>query len=422
MQYVLLFYSMRVIHPSVHLKQHERGRRGRRRRAFFIVLLVLLIASYGGLASQVKATYVSNTYDVSIGRQFIDLPWPALGAAAVGFTDSSQVVSQFNGTTKLPSASTIKTLTALVVLNAKPLVGEGELIAFDGSDEAYFNSVQSAGGAAVRIPAGTSITYLKALEIMLLSSANNVADKLAIWGFGSMENYVNAATIYAADNGLKSTVVVDASGLSPETKSSANDLVKIGLKALDNTVIGQIVKTETITLADGQVIDNTNVLLGVDGFNGLKTGFTDEAGACLIASKAVVIGGKTIQAVSVVMGQPDRTAAYATSRMVMDEFLSNFTQKNMLAKGQVIGDYTSPWGTKTPIRVREPLSVVSYDGLSVGGVSNLDKTIGYAKAGTKVGVFRVDDTEVEVELAEDLPSPSISWRLIHLVDYIREKV
>src|SRR5205807_949217 len=84
--------------------------------------------------------------------------------------------------------------------------------------------------------------------------------------------------------GFSRTVVADASGFSPDTVSTPSELVAIGIAALKNPVIAEIVAQSQAQIPGipGGIIKNTNLLFGIDGVIGIKTGTTDEAGHCLL--------------------------------------------------------------------------------------------------------------------------------------------
>ena len=414
---------MRVVHPSIYLKQHQQARRKRRNRKIWLTIVFLLITAYGVLAYLVKPVYEPTVYGSSLERQVVDLPWPTSGSASIGEIDSDLVMGQSKGNSVLPTASTIKILTALVLLKEKPL-GEteiGPIISFDEADVASTEALKALGASVFTVAPGTSLTYREALDVMLLQSANNIADKLAVWGFGSNDAYLLAAKNYADVNRLSKTVISDASGLSPDTKSTANDLLTLTKLALSDPLVKQIVSQKTATLSDGTVVTNTNQLLG-DGYTGVKTGFTNEAGACLLLSKETVVKGRKIEAIVVLQGQVDRQTANTVGQDIMGDFLAGYMERQILSKDQAVGFYLSPWGSKTPILAHDNLLIVSYIGSSVNGLIDANESITEGKKGDAVGVFSAEGSSMNVDLGANLPSAPITWRLRHALDFIWEKL
>jgi D-alanyl-D-alanine carboxypeptidase len=134
---------------------------------------------------------------------------------------------------------------------------------------------------------------------MIVASSNNLADSIVYHHFGSFNNYKKAAMEYLRARGLKETVIgADASGLDAGTKSTARDLFELGRLALENEVVRELVARQSedllYTMED---VQTTNHSLA-RGYSGIKTGYTGEAGYCLLFSKEVE--GKTV--IGVVLG------------------------------------------------------------------------------------------------------------------------
>ena len=126
-----------------------------------------------------------------------------LGRAAVGYIDPSSGAIQCRAlgagdgyTFRAPRLALAKLITVQVVLDKYPLAaGEsGPLIAMSGDDEARYWWTVNVGGSNARVVAGEQISQRQLIEGILLASANNMADSLAIWAFGSMDSYHQAAT------------------------------------------------------------------------------------------------------------------------------------------------------------------------------------------------------------------------------------
>ncbi len=119
--------------------------------------------------------------------------------------------------------------------------------------------------------------------------------------------------------GLSRTVVADASGFSPATVSTPSELVAIGIAALKNPVIAEIVAQPQAQIPGIGIIKNTNQLLGTDGVIGIKTGTTDEAGHCLLfAARHAAEDGQKVTIVGVIMGDKNATSLYRDSRDLLE--------------------------------------------------------------------------------------------------------
>jgi D-alanyl-D-alanine carboxypeptidase (penicillin-binding protein 5/6) len=414
---------MRVVHPSVYMKRRERVKRKFKKRRIWYVLVIVTVLAYSSLAFLVTPTYKPVLHEIAREHLQVKIDWPSVGAASIGAAGSMGVLASQAGDIPIPSASTIKLLTALVVLEQKPLGANelGEPIYFGVEDTARFSQTVANGGSAIAIPQDTTITYREALDAVLVDSANNIADKLAIWAFGSVDNYIKAEKNYATRQFLLGTTVTDASGLLPTTKTTPNDMIKIAKLAMGSPAISAVVKQQTATLADGRVIHNTNTLLGIEGIVGLKTGNTDEAGFCLVASKLIKINGRDKLIYSAVFGQPTREVANSATTTLLAEIENGFEETFIASKNQAISSYEAPWGVRIDVTPKSDITIIKWKGEGVSGIVHLMQ-IKNAKQGDIVGDVEIGDQTFSLILKSDLPSPSIWWRLTHVVDFIREKL
>lgn len=408
------------------MKQKEREKRRSRKRRRWIVLLVFIFLSYTSLTVLAAPVYAPVTQEVAIEHEPVEFSWPSTGTVSVGSSDGVESLASNNGDVPVPSASTIKLLTALVVLEQKPLGAneQGEAIYFGAQDVERFNETVAKGGVALAIPNNTTITYREALAAMLVGSANNIADKLAIWGFGSVDAYAQAAKLYARKLQLNNTKVTDASGLLPTTTTSANDMLKIGKAAVLSPAISNIVKKTNFTFENGTVLKSTNTLLGGDGIIGLKTGNTEEAGYCFAVAKKVRILGRDKVLYVSTFGQSSHEAADAVAISMLAQVQDGFQEVNIANKNQAIAYFEAPWGTKIEVKPRSNITATRWKGVSVSATVDMSP-IKHARKGDVVGSLTIDGQTYELFLDGDLPSPSIWWRIENAVpsavDFITEK-
>jgi len=160
----------------------------------------------------------------------------------------------------------------------------------------------------------------------LLPSANNLADTLAVWAFGSLDEYRTAATALVRSLGMTSTTVgTDASGFSPSTTSTARDLTLLAAAAARHPVVAEIVARDHAVLSGVGTVYNTNSLLGRPGVVGLKTGTTAEAGGVFLFAAKVGAAGRLV--VGAVQGE-GRSADDAIDRAsrLLDEITTDESQ------------------------------------------------------------------------------------------------
>ena len=145
------------------------------------------------------------------------------------------------------------------------------------------------GGSRLGLHTDDKITVNDLLYGLMLRSGNDAAVALAIHTSGSEKEFAKLMNQKAEELGLKDTHFVTPHGLdNPEHYTTAFELAKITDYALKNETIAKIVKTKSTTISingNPMQINNTNELLGtVEGVYGVKTGFTNNAGRCLVTS------------------------------------------------------------------------------------------------------------------------------------------
>lgn len=395
----------------------------RRRIAVFgslaLLLAVLLYLPMTLLAPLDRAAAKLAPFEVQTPSAS-ELSWPRAGGAAIGVLEDDELLGQTGSEEALPIASITKIVTALTVLDAHPLA-EGEAgpdITFDADDVAIYNKYVAQNGKVVWVQPGTTLSQLDTLKVVLIESANNYAESLATWAFGSQEEYVTAAKAFLAEHGLTGTTVVDSTGMSPQDVSTTADLVALGRLALSSPVLAELVSTDAADVPGLGELDNTNTLLGVDGVDGIKTGTLDEAGACLLFSADFTVGGQTIGLVGVSLGARNHEELAADVRELLESVEANFTEVQVASAGQVVGKLTTEWGETADIVVSEDYREVMWSDTPVTAlVTTRDVTTG--SAGDEVGVLSVtvgeETAEVPLELASSVKDPGPWWRLTNPV-------
>jgi D-alanyl-D-alanine carboxypeptidase (penicillin-binding protein 5/6) len=340
--------------------------------------------------------------------------WPTQGAAAIGMDD--KVKADFNGNDPRAMASITKVITALVVLDKKPInTGEiGEVLTMTAADVALYEKAKALNGSNIEVKEGENINQSAMLEAMMLVSANNIADSLAIWAFGTEEEYITAANSWLAENGFTSTTVADASGFNSASVSTANELVKLAMIADRNATLKDIFSSKEAQFPGVGKITNTNTLLGIDGVFGLKTGHTEAAGANLLFVSKYKLGQNEKTIYGVVLGQTD-AGLFQSAKELNDSAQSNITKVVVLAKDTVVGQVTSRWGATANIVLSSDLTTADWKDENDSQVAiNASTSLGgmtSVAGGQKVGVATVGFEEVDVVTRETLRAPDFIWKI-----------
>jgi D-alanyl-D-alanine carboxypeptidase len=196
--------------------------------------------------------------------------------------DTGEVLWRRNPERALPIASVTKMMTALVTVDAlKP-----------GDKAKITKAVLAYTGSGVGVlPRNKRVRVETLLYGLMLPSGNDAARALAFRSAGSIKGFVRKMNERAAAMGLKCTHYVGVEGLSPGNRSCPADLAVIARRLLDTPRLARIVRKRRAILPfpikGGRIhLFNNNPLLrrGYPGIIGVKTGFTDEAGRCLVAA------------------------------------------------------------------------------------------------------------------------------------------
>ncbi|HUD81267.1 MAG TPA: hypothetical protein VMR08_01395 [Patescibacteria group bacterium] len=347
------------------------------------------------------------------------LSWPNSQQAAIGGLGYG--VLDTNGTqTEQPIASTAKLITALTVLNHDPLsLGQqGPMITFSDNDVAIYNNYLAEDGSVVKVVSGEQMSEYQALSAMLLPSANNVADSLAIWAFGSLQNYLTAASQEIQGLGLSSTVVSsDASGFNPATVSTAHDLVLLGENAMQNPVIAQIVGQSEANLPVVGEVKNVNTLLGQNGIVGIKTGNTDQAGGVYIfAAKDSLNQTYSVTIVGAIQGSPTLQDALGGTIPLLISAESNFRISTVVGGGQPVGYYKIPWSKPVSIIASQNLTGLLWTGQAITPAASDHAIYGPQLNRAVVGFLSLPGSgnhSVSLILSQKITAPPWWWRIFH---------
>lgn len=346
----------------------------------------------------------------------ITLPWPDSGQAALGASGYGLLASH-NSSTPMSIASIAKVITAMAVLKQKPLSpgSQGPTITLDSTDVGFFNYYYSKGGSVATVSAGEQISEFQALETMLLPSANNMADSLARWAFGSVNAYLTYANQLVKAIGLINTSVGDSNGFSDTTTSTANDLVKLGLAALNYPALAQITSQSSAEVPTAGTIKNTNWLLGSDGVVGIKTGNTDKAGGCYLFAAQRDLSGHKISLVGAVLDAPTLSDAISAAPPLINASNSGFELVKAIYAGQPLGYYEPAWGKIVSFSAARDLNLLVWKGQALK-IHNQPQALKVPRqAGAVVGTVSLQSGQQTLSgplaLNQDLAKPSIWWRL-----------
>ncbi len=407
---------------GVSLKLYMAATHKRHKRGFVFILVIVLCVSYAAyiLTEPFAAAQPTVRFVYSQDARSVSLSWPSFGEAAVGVPGIG-VLDTHGSNTPQATASIAKVLTALAVLDHAPLSlnENGPLITLTQADLDSYNKYLAEDGSVVKVVLGEQITEYQALEAMLMPSANNIAETLARWAFGSIAAFNTNANQLAQRLDMTNTVITDPSGFLGTTVSTPHDLVLLGEAALANPVIAQIVAQPNAAIPiQGNVI-NVNILLGNEGIVGIKTGNNDQDPGCYLFAAHQTIGSQTITIVGAIMNGSNLGTTMWAALPLIKSTAANFSIMPIIEAGDPVARYTTEWGSQGSIIAQNNLSILAWKTATITASVNLQRLQAPISGGAQVGTLNVSELtshtnyKVPLVLQNSINQPSILWRLKH---------
>ena len=282
-------------------------------------------------------------------------PKSAFAVAAKGAilidAESGEVLFEQDAHTELPLASVTKVMTMLLIMEA---VESGKITLDD--PVTISERAASMGGSQMYMEAGETHTVAQLMEGVAMASANDGCVALAEFVAGSEEIFVERMNERAEELGMRDTHFVNTNGLPvADHYSSAYDIAVMSRKlyAFEETHKWFTTWQSTITVGlPGKEkefgLTNTNKLIKTyPGCNGIKTGFTAEAGYCLSASAS----REDTHLIAVALGCETSKIRNAQVAKLFDYGFANFGSKLVANEGEVLTRMKVERGTPQEIDV-----------------------------------------------------------------------
>jgi D-alanyl-D-alanine carboxypeptidase (penicillin-binding protein 5/6) len=243
-------------------------------------------------------------------------------------SDDGRVLWSREPSRRRAMASITKIMTALVVLDRLKLTDKVTIVP----------QAAAVGESEAQLNAGDVLTVKDALSATLVKSANDAALALAIRAAGSEKKFVALMNAKARELGMAGTHFANAHGLDePGHYSTAEDIAVMSRVAMTKPVFRDIVRRRSVRIGRGsaaRALDSSNLLLGTyPGANGVKTGWTNDAGHSVVASARR--GGVSL--VAVVLGADSDTARFEEAARLLDWGFEHYRPVRASVAGSVAG-------------------------------------------------------------------------------------
>lgn len=329
---------------------------------------------------------------------------------------TGEILSEKNSDEKLAPASMTKIMTMLLIMESL------EKNEYSLEDKVNISTnAASMGGSQVFLEAGSELKVKELLKAIAIASANDAAVAMAEYTAGSTESFVNLMNEKAASLGCTNTTFKNVHGLDAEGHlTTAKDMSIMARELLKHEEILTFssIYEEFLNKPDGSStwMVNTNKLIKYyNGLDGLKTGFTKNAGYCLTATAK----RNNMRLISVVMNEPTTEKRSSDTIKLLNYGFANYKIKVVMPKDQDLGSIEIKNGKKETVGIKLTEDATNLESISdnkkYGFNINVDKIKAPIKVGDIIGKLEITidgsvKKEIPVTVKEDVKKANI-WDL-----------
>ncbi len=335
-------------------------------------------------------------------------------AYLLGDFESGEILEEYNIDKPMEIASITKLMTYLVVMDE---VKKGN-ISLD--DFVYIDKeVEEVKGSSFDLKEGEVFTVQELIEALIVISANDGAVALAKYIAGNELEFVGKMNGMAKKLGLKNTLYFNSTGLPQDGVQnimSPEDIFTLARHIIKKyPEILTVASLPYIEVKEKDLkIENTNYLIKeLDGVDGLKTGFTDKAGYCLVSTMKVGNEVKSkiedFRFIGIVMGTKNEEERKELSKQLLQYGVSTYHKENIVSKKQPVKNIKIPNSKKEEVSIY-PIRNVNIlrkkDDRINKDIILKDNLKAPLKKGDKVGLIRISKDngvvdEVDLIVKED---------------------
>lgn len=302
---------------------------------------------------------------------------------------SKSMIIGKNEDIKSAMASTTKIMTTIVILEKADLNEKVTVSAKAGGT----------GGSRLGLKRGDKASVRDLLYGLMLRSGNDAAVALAEHVGGSVKGFAELMNEKAIELGLTNTHFVTPHGLDDANHyTTALELAKLTDYAMDNETFAKIVGTKSTTIYinnQSRQINNTNELLGVlNGVVGVKTGFTNNAGRCLVTETK----RNNMDIITIVLGADTKKDRTKDSVNLIEYTFSKYKMYNL--EEQIIEEFNK-WKNINEKRIL----------IIKGKTSNPKLALGAIEKAT-IPICDNDKIEYSINALTEIEAPVEQWNVM----------
>lgn len=327
---------------------------------------------------------------------------------------TGEILFQKNKDEKLPPASMTKMMSMLLIIEE---IEKGNL-KWDEVITASSNAA-SMGGSQIFLEAGEKMTVEELLKGISIASGNDATVAMAERISGSEESFVKKMNDKVKELGLKNTHFSNATGLTIDNHySSAYDMAMIAKELIKHEKILEFTGTYEEYLRKNTEspfwLVNTNRLVRFyDGVDGLKTGFTKEAGYCLTSTAK----REGMRLITVVMNEETSEKRSADTSRMLDYGFNTYMVENIIDDNSEIGKKEVELGKVKEVKIvpKDNITILSKKSDKKRNISyetEVDNIVAPVKKGDVVGKINIIENNkvistVDATVLEDIDKANI---------------
>lgn len=260
--------------------------------------------------------------------------------ALLGDVETGEVLYEYNANEQLAIASISKLVTYLVMMDA---ISNGEVSLDD--DVVISGHAASTEGSKFGLVSGETVKLSLLIKGMLIVSGNDCATAIAEHVGKTVDNFVKMMNEKASELGLLSASFINPHGLpindemTGQNHMSTSDLYKLTRHILtEYPEVLEITKQNELVVTERNFRKQaTNPILGfVEGADGLKTGFTDKAGICLVSTLPVNNGEQDFRLIAIILGADTHDDRFNKTKELLEYGKNNYSYNKIISLSETV--------------------------------------------------------------------------------------
>ncbi len=326
-----------------------------------------------------------------------------INAALLGDLETGEILYEYNIDEQLAIASISKLMTYLVMKDA---IAKGEVSLED--DVVISGHTAATEGSKFGLLSGETVKLDLLVKGMLVVSGNDCATAIAEHVGKTEDNFVKLMNEKAAEVGLLSASFVNPHGLpindeeTGQNHMSASDIYKLARHILTKyPEITEVTKLSQLVVPERNFSKTaTNPILGeVEGADGLKTGYTDKAGICLVSTIPVEGKEQDYRLIGIIMGAQTHEVRLDKTKTLLDYGKSNFSFYKLTDTTQTIDEVyisNSKDGKVSVYPASDYKKIIENDDIIKTKISYNNTVKAPLKQGDKIGTISIFVNDEEI--------------------------